>query len=57
MPQRIYEQMLKMTVKNPAALERLEDVARIVNDKDYAQDFNVLYAQFKPLIPKLKQLL
>ncbi len=57
MPQRIYEQMLKMAAKNPAGLERLEDVTRIVNDKDYAQEFNALYSQFKPLIAKLKQLL
>lgn len=57
MPQRIYEQMLKIAAKNPAGLEHLEDVTRIVGDKDYAQEFNALYAQFKPLISKLKQLL
>ena len=53
---RIYEQMLKIAASNPEQLVNLEDVMRIVKDKSYANEFIQLYSQFKPLIPKLKQL-
>lgn len=57
MPTRIYEQMLQIASRNPEQLRMLEDVTRIVKDKDYSAEFNKLYEQFRPLIPKLKQLL
>ena len=53
---RIYEQMLRIAASNPELLVNLEDVMRIVKDKSYANEFMQLYSQFKPLIPKLKQL-
>ena len=57
MPSRIYEQMLQIASKNPEQLLRLDDVTRIVKDTDFSTEFNKLYEQFRPLIPKLKQLL
>lgn len=57
MPTRIYEQMLQIASRNPEQLRMLEDVTRIVKDKDYSAEFNKLYEQFSPLIPKLKKLL
>lgn len=57
MPTRIYEQMLQIASRNPEQLRMLEDVTRIVKDKDYSAGFNKLYEQFSPLIPKLKKLL
>ena len=53
---RIYEQMLKIAANNPEQLVKLEEVMHILKDKDYAHEFMNLYAQFQPLIPKLKQL-
>ena len=57
MPSRIFEQMLQIASKNPEQLLRLDDVTRIVKDTDFSTEFNKLYEQFRPLIPKLKQLL
>lgn len=55
-PVRIYEQMLRIAAENPEQLRSLDDVTRIVRDKDYANEFIQLYGQFKPLINKLKNL-
>ena len=57
MPSRIYEQMLQIASKNPEQLLRLDDVMRIVKETGFSAEFNKLYEQFRPLIPKMKQLL
>jgi len=53
---RIYEQMLKIAANNPEQLSNLEDVLRIVKDRDFAKEFMTLYEQFQSIIPKLKKL-
>ena len=55
-PLRIYEQMLRIAASDPDQLRNLDDVMRIVRDKDYAKEFIQLYSQFQPLINKLKNL-
>lgn len=57
MPRRIYEQMLHIASRNPEQLLMFEDLIRIVNDTDYSQEFRAIYEIFRPLIPKLKQLI